>query len=141
MFLRKARSIAVAASLGAAAPLAAQQHFDVEFQPASPTTDDVVIARIIAEAGSSCFPYPAFSPVERDASTVELTFVFTDACDPDFVGPSWDYPLGTFAAGTWTFDLQVCYSNPPPLPSYCEIDIETTFGVAAGDRIFSGGFD
>jgi hypothetical protein len=133
--------IVLAASFGLAVPAAAQQHFDVELQPASPTTDDVVVAHVIAEDGGTCFPDPEFSPVERDGLAVELTFIFTDACDPAFVGPAWDYPLGTFAAGTWRFDLEVCYSNTPPFPSYCEIDVEASFDVGAGDHIFEAGFE
>ena len=126
----------------AAVPAAAQIHFDVELQPAAPTVDDVVVAHVVAEDGDTlCFPDPMFSPVVRDGDSVELTFTFTDACDPNFVGPAWDYPLGMFDVGSWRFDLQVCYSNPPPLPSYCEIDVESTFDVGPDDRIFDAGFE
>jgi hypothetical protein len=132
----------LAAFFGAAIPAAAQVHFDVEFEPAAPTADDIVIAHVVsADSDALCFPDPEFSPVERDSGSVELTFTFTDACDPNFIASAWDYPLGMFDAGVWHFDLQVCYSNPPPLPSYCEIDVEATFDVAAGDRIFDAGFE
>jgi hypothetical protein len=133
---------ALAASFGMAASATAQLHFDVTFQPKTPTADDVVTAHVASDNGDTlCFPNPEFSPVERDGSAIELTFVFTDACDPNFVGVAWDYPLGLFDVGTWQFDLQVCYSNPPPLPSSCEIDVEATFDVGAGDLVFEAGFE
>ena len=133
---------ALAAAVAASPPLAAQEHFGVEFLPELPSSHDVVIARIISEFGGSCFPDPAFSPISRTQRTVELLFFFTDACDPAFVGPSWDYPLGTFDAGSWVFVLKSCYSNPPPIESYCVNPIKTPFVVVAADEgVFRGGFD
>jgi hypothetical protein len=142
MNMRTLPYIVFAASIAASPPLAAQSHFGIAFVPELPTSNDVVIARIISETGGSCFPDPAFAPVQRTQHTVELIFNFTDACDPNFVGPSWDYPLGTFGAGTWQFVLKACYLNPPPIESYCINTIKSPFVVAAaGAALFRGGFD
>ncbi len=140
--MRTVLFIAFAAGLAVATPLQAQEHFGVAFVPELPSSNDNLTARIISEFGGSCFPDPAFSPVERTQHTVELTFEFTDACDPNFIGPSWDYPLGTFAAGAWEFVLKACYLNPPPIESYCIGTIKTSFVVVAADAgLFRGGFD
>ena len=101
--------------------------YSVQFIPPSPAPGQTVIARVSNTTGPSCLP-PETS-VTTVGTAITLRLDYTDTCASGNPIASRDYPIGSFGAGSYTFSINSCQKNPPPLPSPCTIGYQGALAV------------
>jgi hypothetical protein len=106
-------------------------YYAVEFIPSPPKAGEELVARVSHVWGMHCWPTTASAT--QAGSAIVLSLAYTDACDPDNVALTHDYPLGAYPAGSYTFDVEACAYNAPPLPSSCNIGLEIPLRIGAGN--------
>ena len=106
----------------------ASELYVVTFAPTPIHAGDPVTA-FVTDAGSSpCLP-PATS-VSLTTQAVTLRLDFTDVCAGGGRIQNRAYDLGALPAGSYTFQINACQDNPPPLPSPCSIVYSAPLMVA-----------
>ena len=101
--------------------------YNVQFIPPFPAPAQAVIARVSSTTGPSCLP-PETS-VTTIGTAIALRLDYTDTCASGNPIASRDYPIGSPSAGSYTFLINSCQNNPPPLPNPCTIGFQGALAV------------
>jgi hypothetical protein len=103
--------------------------FTVEFSPDPLVSGQAINATVASTSGPSCFP--PFSTVSRVDQTIVLNLVYSDFCQSGTPIPSMDYSIGSYPAGAYTFEINVCSDTPPPLTPVCGISFHGALVVGS----------
>ena len=97
--------------------------FSVQFIPSSPQPGSDITARVASLLSSLPACLPAATSINLSGTTITMRLDYGDTCGTGSPLPYRDYPLGPYAAGSYTFAINVCVSGPTS-PVTCGIEYQ-----------------